>query len=105
MRYNFFSTPLSILYVLLALLYGCQNNIDVNYIESTGWLADSGFKITQYMDFRHYYSIKGDTIYFENKPKCIIIGLDKSNSELTVKSIKDNEIGTYFDERVMINGN
>jgi hypothetical protein len=67
---------------------------------------DSGFRIFEYMDFEKTdYSISRDTIFYKNVPKCVIVNLDKSKSELTIKSLDDGKMGYYRDEREMLDRN
>ena len=92
-----------ILAALCSILMGCRNTIDVQYIKNTGWSHESGFRITDFINFKQEmdYSISGDTIFMDNKPKAIIIGLNKGKYDLTIKSLDDNIIGHYTDERAM----
>jgi hypothetical protein len=84
-------------------LFSCKKPLDVDYIKSTGWSHDKGYTITDFINFKQGlgYSLNGDTIFFENKPRAIITSLDKKGFDLTIRSLDGKDIGHYMDEREM----
>ena len=90
-------------FLCLLFLSSCKHSIDTDYIKNTGWSYDKGYRITDFINFKQGlgYSIKGDTIFFENKPRAIIIALDKKGFNLTIRSLDGKNIGHYMDEKEM----
>ena len=90
---------------MLFLLCSCKSPIDVGYIKSTGWSYTEGFRVTDYLTFDNsgYYSIRNDTIFVDNKPRALIIDLDKKAFDLTIRSLDGKNIGHYADDREMLN--
>ena len=88
---------------IVIFIASCKSNIDIEYIKSTGWSYDKVYRVTDFISFKQglSYSINGDTIIFENKPRAIIISLDKGAYDLTIKSLDGKNIGHYMDEREM----
>jgi hypothetical protein len=87
----------------LFFLSACKHPIDVAYIKSTGWSYADGYRVTDFMNFDQGtgYIIKGDTIFFEDKPRALIVVLDKKAFDLTIESLDGKRVGHYMDEREM----
>lgn len=82
-------------------MIGCAGSIDVNYIKSTGWTYDSGYRISDYIRFDStgIYAIKGDTIYKQDIPAAVIKQVNKRKFDLEIQSIESGEIGHYMDDK------
>jgi hypothetical protein len=90
--------------LILMALPACKSPLDIDYIKSTGWSYDGGYRITDFLTFdtTGYYSIKVDTIFVENKPQAIILSLDKKEFHLSIRSLDGEKVGHYTDERGML---
>jgi len=72
---------------------------DLNYVRSSQWVWDSGYKIGDgdFVDFdSDFYILSHDTIYRKGIPKCVVIKTDKKGYQMVVKSL-DGQIGYYDD--------
>lgn len=78
----------------------CKRGLDLNYIKSKTWSYISGFKIGK-GDFilfdkkNELFDLKRDTIYYEGKPRAIIIELNKKMYAMKVRSIDGKASGEY----------
>lgn len=92
-------------FILISCLTSCKSNIDVEYLKSTDWIYNDGYRVTDFFTFDKsgYYSIKCDTILVDGKPRALIIDLNKKGHDLTIKSLDGKKIGHYMDEREMEN--
>lgn len=106
MRYKKIIIRLVKIFTLSIILYGCQNNIDTNYIKSTFWIYSDGYRIADFIKFdsTKLFVLHGDTILYKNIPKAVIVNYDKSNTNLIIKSLDKGQIGNYMDE-IEIYGN
>ncbi len=89
----------TILFAVLLFAVSCKRSIDYDYVKSAEWLYAKGFRVTDYLVFdkTNYYSIKGDTLLVQGKPKAIIISADKGKFDLTIQSLDGKSIGHYED--------
>jgi len=88
----------------LIFLASCKPKIDIEYIKSTGWSYSDGYRVTDYFTFDKsgYYSIRNDTLFVDNKPRAIIIRLDRKFYNLTIRSLDGKKTGNYMDDEEMI---
>lgn len=90
---------LSTLIFLLAIC-SCSEPIDSTYVKSKTWSYDGGFKVGKgdfilFDEKEKLFELKGDTIYYEGKPRAIIKSVKKKTFTMQIKSIDGKEIGTY----------
>lgn len=86
--------------VLLVAMVSCNEPVDGTYVRSKTWSYDGGFKIGKgdfvlFDDKEKLLDLKGDTIYYEGKPRAIIESVNKKAFIMKVKSIDGKEAGTY----------
>jgi len=91
-----------ILYIFLSMMASCNSDpIDLDYIKSSGWQYDRGFKIGE-GDFLSFdkeskvFSIKDKTIFYKGQARAIIKRLDKKNNEMIIHSIEGKVSGVYI---------
>ena len=76
------------------------SSIDNQYIIAEAeWLSSSGGIIRFNNGFN---TLRNDTIYFEGKPKCLVINLNKHFNEMTTRDFKTNEIRKYTSTREFV---
>jgi hypothetical protein len=71
---------------------------DKTYIRDKMWSYDSGFRVGgDFLVFKdpHVYRLQGDTIFHYDKPRALIVRLNKYLYQLTVSSIDGKQKGTY----------
>ena len=93
--------PVFSILALLFMLVSCKRKeVDLNYVKSSMWQWDKGFKIgdSDFVDFdtTNFHTISHDTIFRKGVPRCIIIETNKANYLMKIKSLK-GEIGYYDD--------
>lgn len=89
--------------MILLLFASCKLSFD-DYVKSKdAWVYKSGYNIDD-MNFNldSGFSIKNDTIFFENKPKAIVTDVSRLKGELTIKSLDGKQTGHYVDVRNVI---
>ena len=93
----------ALILLIICALSSCNSSIDTAYIKDEGWTYESGYSITDFLDFRPQfgYSIKGDTIFYENEPRAIIKKLNKKQHNLQIKSLDGLQVGDYRGELEM----
>lgn len=90
-------------YIILLFLFfaieSCESSIDRKYIEENLWSYKSGFKVGKgdFISFskNNIFELKGDSIYYNNKPIAIVKSVDKKNFLMHLKSIDGKEHGIY----------
>jgi hypothetical protein len=86
--------------ILLISLISCSDMKDFNYVKSNTWSHHSGFSVGNgdfiIFDTTNIFYLKLDTIYYRNKPRAIIMDVNKSKFEMKVSSIDKKEIGVYI---------
>lgn len=84
------------------ILISCKSeSIDFDYVKTSYWQYDNGFKIGKgdFISFENdnkVFSLKGSIIYFKDEPLAVIKYVDKKNNELIVESIDNQERGMYI---------
>ncbi len=93
-----------VVFFSIIIFYACKSSIDLDYLKSTGWSYDKGYRVTDFINFKQSmgYMIKGDTLFFDGKPRAIIINIDKKSYTLTIGSLDRKDIGYYMDEQEML---
>lgn len=91
-----------LVFFLFQMCFACGDSFDASYVRSKTWSYDGGFKVGKgdfiiFHNKEKLFDLKGDTIYYEGKPRAIVKSIDKSAFSMTVKSLDKKEIGTYID--------
>lgn len=78
----------------------CKRGLDLNYIKSKTWSYERGFKIGKgdfvlFDENNRLLDLRNDTIYYEGKPRAIIVELNKELYSLKVRSIDGKASGEY----------
>ena len=90
------------LFVLIFLLgiFSCNNAVDFVYVKSKVWSYDGGFKIGKgdfilFNEEEKLFALKGDTIFYEGRPRAIVTSVNKKLFIMEVQSIDGRETGIY----------
>jgi hypothetical protein len=91
-------------YFLLTALTGlsaCRRPVDPAYIKTQQWTHVNGFKIGE-GDFVRFdipqpsiFRLVGDTVYYNGKPRAIIVGMARDSMEIDVTSVDGKVKGEY----------
>jgi hypothetical protein len=73
---------------------------DLEYVKNNQWLYESGFKIgkgdfVEFIEGDPLFQLKGDTIYFNNKPQAIVVKTNQYLYQMIVSSIDGKYKGEY----------
>ncbi len=84
-------------YLLCFLLTSCSFKIDSDYIQNRYWKRGSGFGISDIIILNNK-NFRNNTIFENNKPVATFKKLEDFKSDLIIKSISENQLGTYHDQ-------
>ena len=87
----------SIYFFLFIIITGCVLNNDE--VKKLGWKYGNGFHIGDVISFDEIYTLRNDTIFFNNKAKAKIVSSRRriDGSEiLIIKSLINNKKGNYY---------
>lgn len=81
----------------MLVLTGC-GDVDYKILKKSRWKYGSGYHIGDMLTFTND-DLKGDTIYFENKPIALITfcekGAFRNSAILEIKDLRTGKSGTY----------
>jgi hypothetical protein len=83
----------------LVALTSCRNKIDLEYLKSSSWVWERGFKIGDgdFVDFdSDFYTVSHDTLFRKGIARCVIVKTSKDRNMMKVKSLT-GDIGYYYD--------
>ncbi len=92
----------TIIGISVIMLISCSSeSIDLDYIKSSEWQYDKGFKIGEgdFVSFEKggkVFDLKDKTIYFKYQPRAIIKTVNKKNKEMIIESLDKKEKGIYI---------
>lgn len=84
-------------YLLCFLLTSCGFKSDSDYIQNRYWKRGSGFGLTDIIILNNE-NFRNDTIFINKKPVATFEKLEDFKSDLIIKSIPENQLGTYHDQ-------
>lgn len=87
----------NLFYLLCYFLTSCSFKSDSDYIQNRYWKRGSGFGLTDIIVLSEN-NFKNDTIFDNNKPVAKFEKLEDFKSDLIIKSIPKNQLGTYHDQ-------
>jgi len=93
-----------ILIFCVVLLSSSKKTIDYEYLKSRDWSYSGGYRITDFINFKETsgYSVRGDTLLLDNRPRAIILRLDKASYDLTIQSLDGLKEGHYMSDEEML---
>lgn len=81
----------------LFIITSCSLKSDSECIQNRYWKYGSGFALTDIFILTNE-NFKNDTIFVDKKPMAVFYKLEDFKSDLLIKSITNNELGTYHDQ-------
>lgn len=79
------------------LLTSCKTRSE--YVKQHNWKSGPGFYIGDFLYFNsNYFKTSNDTIYKQDTAIALIIDIDRIEKELKIESIKNKEIGIYYEK-------
>ena len=87
----------NLFYLLCFLLTSCSLKGDSDYIQNRFWKRGSGFGITDIIILNNK-NFRNDTIFIYKKPVATFYKLEDFKSDLIIKSLIKNQLGTYHDQ-------
>lgn len=89
--------------VLFLIHFSCNNNtkIDPTFVNNKMWVYDVGLRFGG-IDIintsnEKYFICREDTLFFQNLAFAKIVSIDKENSVMVLKSLKNDSTGRYID--------
>ncbi len=83
--------------LLLLFMISCSLKSDSDYILNRYWKRGSGFGISDIIILNNK-NFRNDTIFLNEKPVAVFYELSDYKSDLIIKSIPKNQLGTYHDQ-------
>jgi len=90
--------------VLIICCCSCSGGeTDYAYVKERRWAWDKGFSVGRgdvlfFGGDTGVFILRHDTILYQQKPRALVVELDKEMFNLTVRSIETGETGYYRDE-------
>lgn len=79
-------------------LFSCSLKTDRDFIKNRFWKYGEGFCAKTDILILKNKNFRNDTIFDNEKPIAIFVRLEDFKSDLIIKSISNNKIGTYHDQ-------
>ncbi len=77
----------------------CNSQNDIEYIKENTWNYGSGFKVGEgdFLVFKSdsIFKIRGDTLFYRDHPRAIIVSNDKRLFSLKIRSVNGDSVGVY----------